>query len=523
MGTGVTDSANLFGFAASYGRYGPGTYVPFLTQGGLGLGDREAYLAETVEKQVARRAYRQYIALMLAQAGFSEGPQRARNVLVLETAIARTHATAADSGKESNADNYWARGDFNQEAPGLDWRAFFAAAGLSKNWDVVVWQPQAIKGAATLVVSQPISVWKDYLRFHLLDREADVLPHRFAEASKTYRQTSGTRQQRAIDVTSRLLPEEVGRLYAPKYFPPERKARVQAILDQVVAASKKRLANAAWMTPDARREALAKLNSVYFGVGYPEAWIDTLGLVIDARDALGNVRRIERWRYQQAVAKIGRDVDRREWAIATHKPGAILNFQLNAYNFAAALLQAPKFDAQASDAANYGAIGAIFAHELTHFFDTLGADYDAQGATRHWWTAADKSQYEALTKPLVAQFADYRPLPDVAVDGGRTLVENFADLAGLAAAFDAHRAALDPNLDKDSTHAKDREFFIGFARSWRATMNDEALLAWVKGDSHPPERYRIATVRNMDAWYEAFDIRPGQKLFLPPNQRVKIW
>jgi endothelin-converting enzyme/putative endopeptidase len=271
------------------------------------------------------------------------------------------------------------------------------------------------------------------------------------------------------------------------------------------------------MSPQARDVALAKLDTVYFGVGYPDEWVDASGLMIDSKDALGNVRRVERWRYERALAKLGRDVDRREWAIAPHTPAAILNFQLNAYNFAAALLQPPKFDADASDAANYGAIGAIFAHELTHFVDTLGADYDVQGAARNWWTAEDKAKYATVSQPLVAQFAAYRPLPDAGIDGSQTLVENFADLAGLASAFDAYREALGSGITQD------REFFMGFARSWRATMKDDAVRVMVKSDGHAPERYRISTVRNLDAWYEAFDVKPGQRLYLPPEERVRVW
>ena len=523
LGTGVYDSASLFGFAASYRPNAAPTYVPFLTQGGLGLGGRDAYLDETVDKQVARRSYRQYIARMLASAGFDDGIQRAQGVIALETAIARTHATAADSSKDSNADNFWARGDFGQEAPGLDWRTFFAAAGLSKQQDFVVWQPQAIKGTAALVSSQPLAVWKDYLRFHLLDREADVLPHRFATHAQAFHGSAAARRQRAIEATSRMLPEEVGRLYVAQYFPPEHKARVQAILEHVAQASILHIAKSQWMSQRARKMAVAKLDAVYFGIGCPEDWPDMSGLAIERNDAVGNQRRIDQWRYQRAVAKLGRGVDRREWAIAAHAPAGLLNFQLNSYNFAAALLQAPKFDPLASDAANYGAIGAIFAHELTHFVDTLGADTDAEGDTREWWTADDKAKYQALTRPLVAQFAGYHPLPGTAIDGSRTLVENFADLAGLRAAFDAHRAALGPGLDPEMLKARDREFFIGFARSWRAAMNDDAVRVMLKGDSHAPERYRIATVRNLDAWYEAFDVKPGDRLYLAPEERVRIW
>lgn len=523
MGVGTYDSAHPIGLSVSYGLHGERTYQPYLTQGGLGLRDREAYLGDGVERQVALRAYRQYVALMLSYAGFDEPMRRARAVVALETAMARSHAPAAESAKETNADHYWGRGDFGLEARGLDWKAFFAAAGLSKQRDFIVWQPGAIKGTSALVASQPLAAWKDYLRFHLLDREADVLPHRFAAAARAFREGPASRRQRALEATSRLLPEDVGRLYAEHFFPPERKARVEAILHHVVGAAKARVAQAEWMTVAARTEALEKLEAMYFGVAYPDAWPVISGLVIDPRDALGNVRRIGRWRYDAALAKLGQDVDRREWAIPWHQPGAILNFQLNAYNFAAALLQAPKFDPEASEAANYGAIGAIFAHEITHFVDSLGAAYDGQGDARNWWMDEDRSRYEARSRALVEQFAAYQPLPWANVDGRRTLVENYADLSGLVLAFEAHRAALGPGLDAATVRARDREFFVGYAKSWRATMNEDALRNWLKADSHAPDRFRVATVRNLDAWYDAFDVKPGQALWLAPGERVRIW
>jgi predicted metalloendopeptidase len=278
------------------------------------------------------------------------------------------------------------------------------------------------------------------------------------------------------------------------------------------------------MTEAAKATALSKLKSMYFGAGYPERWQDDSKLAIDAHDAVGNLRRIADWNYRNALAKLGRPVDRQEWVIAPQTPGAILNFHLNSYNFAAALLQPPKFDPAASDAANYGAIGAIFAHEVSHFVDTLGADYDAQGAARRWWTAEDKAKYDAATQPLVDQFSAYRPFPDLAIDGKLTLVENVADLGGLAAAFDAYREALGSRAaGPEDLRRQDRQFFIGFARSWRAKLTDEAIRAQVKGDGHAPESYRISTVRNLDAWYEAFDVRPGQRLYLPPGSRVRIW
>lgn len=528
LNVGIYDSPNLFGLAVEAGIHGEARYIAYLTQGGLGLGDRDAYLDDAAAKREARARYRDYIASLLDRAEFDRARWRADAVLALETAIARVHANAADSGNDANADHHWRRVEFAKRAPGMDWPAFFAAAGLSKEDDIVAWQPGAITGTAALVASQPLAVWRDYLRFHALDRYADVLPHAIAHPAREFRASLGApavpRERRAIDATNQALPEAVGRLYVQRYFTPADKARVKSILDHVVAALQRRVAAVPWMGGPTKAVALSKLKAMRFGVGYPDRWRDDSALTIDAHDALGNLRRIDEWSYRDALAKLGRDVDRDEWIIAPQMPGAILDFHRNAYNFAAALLQPPKFDPAASDAAAYGAIGAIFGHEASHIVDTLGADYDERGAARNWWSAEDKARYEAVTRPLVDQFAAYRPFPDAAIDGKRTLVENMADLGGLAAAFDAYREVAGPRaVSRDELRRWDREFFIAFARSWRAMLTDEAMRAQLKSDIHAPEAWRIATVRNLDAWYEAFDVQPGQRLYLAPGARVHPW
>jgi predicted metalloendopeptidase len=529
LNLGVYDSSHVFGLAVSSGIHGEPHYFAYLVQGGLGLGDRDAYLDDSPAKQAARIQYRDQVARMLRGAGFDRAAERADAVLALEIALARTHAGAADSAKDTNADNHWWRTEFPKRAPGMSWPVFFAGAGLSRQEQFVAWQPDAIKGTAALVASQPLTAWKDYLRFHVVDRYADVLPRSIAEPARAFHTASSgsasvAREERAIDATNQALPDAVGRLYVQRYFPPATKARVQSILDNVVAAFSRRVAAVPWMSEPTKGVALAKLKGMYFGVGYPEKWQDDSTLEIDAHDPVGNLRRVTDWNYRLAVAKLGRPVDHQEWFIAPQSPGAILNFQLDSYNFAAALLQPPKFDPAASEAAGYGAIGAIFAHEVSHFVDTLGADYDAQGAARPWWTAEDKARYEAAARPLVDQFSAYRPFPDLAVDGKLTATENVADLGGLAAAFDAWRQTPAARAaSPDELRRQDRQFFTAFARGWRAKVSDEAMRAQLKGDGHAPESYRIATVRNLDAWYEAFDVRPGQKLYLAPGERVRIW
>jgi predicted metalloendopeptidase len=448
--------------------------------------------------------------------------------MTLETAIAQSQTTREAS---ANATNLWTRADFAREAPGMDWSAFFAAAGLDRQQAFVAWQPTAVKGVAALVASQPLEAWKDYLRVRVVDDYADVLPRAFAEQALVFHGTAATgkpnespRAQRALDATLSAMSDAVGKMYVERYFPAEQKARVEAIVANVIAAFCQHVEAATWMSPETRALAVAKLKALYFGMGYPDKWQDYSDLSVDPADALGNVRRVADRNYAQALARLGKPVDMKEWWIPPQRVGAVLTFQQNAYNFAAALLQAPKFDATASDAANYGAIGAIVGHEVSHSVDQLGMDWDAEGRTKHWWTAEDSSRFQVAVAPLVQQFSSYHPFPDVAVNGTLTLTENVADLGGLASAFDAYRRTLGAKAsDKAYVRQQDREFFLGFARSWRAKTRDDALRAQLASDPHAPEWYRIATVRNVDAWYDAFDVRPGDRLYLEPRARVRIW
>ncbi|MGL5003150.1 MAG: M13 family metallopeptidase [Casimicrobium sp.] len=529
-------SSHILGLAVQASTYGEKNNAAFLVQGGLGLPERDDYLSAESDTQAKRSQRQAAIArvLVLIDANAAQtkttAAKRAEAVMALETAIARSHATSEASDNERNADNRWTRADFVRQAPGMDWSAFFAAAGIGKQQTFVAWQPSAIKGVAALVATQSLSVWKDYLRVRLIDAYAEVLPRSFAELSPALRGDSASepqtrRLQRADAATHAHLREAIGRMYSERYFPAAHKARVQEVTSNVVAAFTRRVEAVTWMSPTTKAQALAKLKAVYFGVGYPEKWADYADLAVSPIDAVGNLQRIAQRNYRRTISKLGQPVDNTEWTVAPQRASAVLFFQQNSYNFAAALLQLTKFDPTASDAANYGAIGAIVGHELSHFVDTLGAEYDADGRFRRWWTVQDMSQYEALTSPLNRQIASYRPLPDAAINTKLTLVENVADLGGLLAAFDAHRAALGTKIsDKEYVRQQDRQFFIGFARSWRGRMTEAALRKYLATDNHTPEHYRIAIVRNMDAWYDAFDVQPGQRLYLAPEARVRgIW
>jgi len=298
---------------------------------------------------------------------------------------------------------------------------------------------------------------------------------------------------------------------------------VRVIIENVATAFRAHVAHAAWLSPASRKTALAKLDSLYVGIGYPEDWEDWSDLRIDLGDAFGNAQRIAERNDRQALARLNRAYDPHEWVLTPHTVGAVLIFQQNAYEFAAALLQPPKYDSAASDAATYGAIGAIIGHDTSHFVDVLGADYEPDGRMRRWWTADDSANFEAAAEPIVRQFSEYQPLPGLNVNGRLTRTENVADLAGLTAAFEAHRKSLGAKAaDRDYVRRADREFFIAFAQAFGAKMNETAIRAQLATD-HAPEMYRMDTVRNLDAWYEAFDVIPGHRLYLEPAARVRIW
>jgi putative endopeptidase len=534
MNIGIFQSSHLLGLAVQASIHGEKNYVAFLVQGGLSLPERERYLSADPAMQALRGRYLEAVSRVLTLVGVTgDAPRRAEAVLALETAIAQSHATAEVSGVEKNADNLWTRADFANKAPGMDWVMFFSAAGMPRQASFVAWQPSAVQGAAALVASQPLEVWKDYLRLRAVTDSIDVLPRAFADQRPALRgeapdgERQVARKQKADEAVQAAMGDAVARMYVQNYFPSEYKARLQTIAANVRAAFARRVAAVTWMSPASKATALAKLKVLYIGLAYPEKWQDYADLIVSREDPAGNLQRIAARNYRQNVARLGKPVDNSEWSIAPQVVGGILMFQQNSLDLTAALMVPPKFDPTASDAMNYGAIGAIIGHEMSHFIDTLGAEYEVDGRARRWWTPDDVARFQAANQPLVEQFAAYRPLPDLApdlaIDGKLTLSENIADLGGLAAAFDAYRATLGSDA-ADHAHLlqHDREFFIGFAQSWRSKYSETGLRKQAAND-HAPETYRIATVRNIDAWYDAFDVRPGSRLYLEPAARVRIW
>jgi predicted metalloendopeptidase len=518
LGFGIYKSASVLGLSVEQSIHGERTNVGFLVQGGLGLPDRDDYA-----DPAKRERYRAYIAKMLTLAGFDRADERAAAVLALETAIAQGHATREASANDRNADNVWMRADFTQKAPGMDWTLFFDAAGLRKQQELVVWQPTTVTGLAAQVASQPLEAWKDYLRFHTIHDYADVLPRAFADKALAMRGATSSRAERALAATQSATSGAIGRMYAERYFPAAQKARVEQITENVRAALIERVQQTTWLSPATKADALTKLRTVYVGIGYPDQWEDSSTLNIDAADPLNNLRRVRERDDRNTVARLGAPVNLEYWYSAPQTVGALLVFQQNAYTMSAALLEPPKYDHASSDAAAYGSVGALIGHDLTHYIDVLGAEYDKDHRMRHWWTAEDAQHFEAVTQPLVVQFSAYQPLPSVSIDGKLSLTENIADLGGLAAAFDAYRKTLGSRAaDADYVRRQDREFFLAYAQTQRRKAGETWLRKQAASD-HAPEEYRAATVRNLDAWYDAFDVRPGQRLYLPPAARVRVW
>jgi putative endopeptidase len=520
----------LFGAWISLDLNSPDRYAAYLLQGGLGLPDRDYYLDPSPEMEKIRAAYRGHIATVLKLAGVSDSESKAARVFDLEKKIAGVHATRTESMDVLKGNNPWKRDDFASKAPGMDWSAFFDGAGLQAAPAVIVWHPSAVTGIAALVGSEPLETWRDYLAFQFVDSSVG-LPRAFVnEAFGFYGKVlSGTPQlrerwKRAVDATNNALGLAVGRMYVRDHFPPESKAQLQSMVREIIAAFGRRIDALGWMAPRTKAAAKAKLSTLIVGIGYPDKWRDWSTLQVVRGEAFMNARRAELFEYEYNRAKLGKPVDRGEWAMTPQTVNAVNLPIQNALNFPAAILQPPFFDPAADAAANFGSIGATIGHEISHSFDDQGSQFDASGKLENWWTTDDLAHFKAASEKLVAQYNAYRPFPDLHVNGQLTLSENIADLAGLAASYDAYRLSLRgrPAPVHDG-FGGDQRFFLSYGQSWRDKTREPALRQQILTDGHSPDEYRADVVRNLDAWYAAFQVKSGQKLFLAPGERVKVW
>ena len=526
-----TYTPNLFGLWVAQDLDDPAHYSPFLVQGGLGMPDREYYLDPSQGMADIRNKYREHIAAMLRLAGFSQPEARAAAIMELEHRIAQAHVSREETEDVAKGNNHMTLAQLQERAPGLDWKLYFDAAGLGGQDRFVVWQPAAFTGIAALVGSVPVDTWKDYLAFRAIDGRASVLPTAIQNEGFAFygRTLSGTPQlrerwKRAVDATNAALGDAVGRLYVARYFPPQSKARADAMVRDLIRAFGARVDRLDWMAPSTKAKAKAKLAVLKVGIGYPDKWRDYAGLRVVRGDAFGNLERSEQYDLKDAIAKLHRPVDRSEWVMTPQTVNAVNLPAMNALNFPAAILQPPFFDAARPAAMNYGAIGTVIGHEISHSFDDQGAQFDAEGRLANWWTPADLEHFHAAAQRLARQYDAYTPFPDLHVNGKLTLSENIADVAGLATAYDAWKLSLNgrpaPVLQG---FTGEQQLFLAFAQNWRNKAREPAQRQQILTDGHAPARYRAATVRNLDAWYPAFNVKLGQKLALPPEERVKIW
>src|SRR5579862_95393 len=538
------ETDNIVGLWVTQDLDNPARYLPYLLQGGLSMPDRDYYLSSNDSMQRIRQEFLQHIENVFKLAGLPNAHASAARVYELEMRIAKVHSSRSESEDVAKANNHWQRADFDKRAPGMDWTQFFGAAGLGKQAEFVVWHPTALTGIAELVSTGSLDDWRCYLNFHLLEHpmlahlgrghaypQAPPLPRAMVDEDFHFYGTilEGTPQlsvrwKRGVSVTDAALGDAIGKLYVAKYFPPEAKAQITALVDTLLKAFALRIDRLTWMSPETRAQAKAKLAALKVGVGYPEHWIDYTGLRVVRDDAYGNAERAERFDLARNLAKLGKPVDRSEWVMTPQTVNAVNLPAMDALNFPAGILQPPLFDAHRNAALNYGDTGATIGHEISHSFDDQGALFDAQGRFRNWWTASDLARFQDAGARLAAQFDTYKPFPDLAVNGKLTLSENIADVAGLSAAYDAYHLSLNgAEAPLDHGYTGDQQFFIGFAENWRAKDREPALRQQIITDGHAPDEYRAATVRNIDAWYKAFDVQPGQKLYLAPADRVPVW
>jgi len=529
---GLTANADhVFGVWVNQGFEDSQHNLPHLWQGGLGMPDRDSYIDSSPKMAELRGEYQAHIAAMLKLADLADPEAKAARILSLEVRMAQSHAPEADAADVFKQNNTWKRADFFVKAPGIDWNAYFKSAGLAGQSDFVVWQPSAVTGTSALVSSEGIDVWKDYLRFHVIEHYASVLPKAVAVEDFNFygkilsgAQKAPERSEAAIAATNAAMGQAVGQLYTQRYFSAEAKAKAQAMAGDLRTAYRARIANLTWMSAETKKRALAKLAALKIIVGYPDTWIDYSALEVLRGDAFGNLRRAEAFNRLRNLAQLKTSVDPIEWPINPQVPGAVIMFSPNAEFFTAGILQPPYFDSQGDAASNYGSAGAGMAHEISHSFDELGNIYDDQGRLGKWWTAEDLAKYHEEASKLAAQLNGYCPLANLCVNGKQVLTESIADLAGLLVAHDAYVLSLKGKSDAViGGLSGEQRFFLAFSQRWRKIQDEAALRRQVAADNHPPGEYRSDAVRHVDAWYKAYDVTPSDKLYLKPEDRVGIW
>ena len=509
----------------------PDSYVAGFAQSGLGLPDRDYYFKDDPKLANVRAAYQVYLAKALTRAGAPDASGRAAAVFAFEKGLAQAHWTRVDSRDADKTYNQWTTADFAAKAPGFPWPAYMAALHLPARPFYLVAQPSAIAGEAKMWADTPLPVLKDFITAFMIGRYAPYLASDIHQEAFAFFNTTvygvpqvEPRWKRAVGAVSDGMGEAIGQQYVARHFPPEAKVAADSLVKNIIAAMNARLDKLEWMAPETKAKAHAKLAAFRPKIGYPDTWRDYSALVIRRDDLVGNIARANAFEFDRGLHKLGTPMDRTEWGMDPMTINAYANPTWNEIVFPAAILQPPFFDPKADPAVNYGGIGAVIGHELSHHFDDQGRKYDPTGKLADWWTPQDVTRFKAFTDKLVAQYDGYQPIPGQHIQGALTLGENIADLAGLTVALDAYHRSLGgkPAPIIDGTTG-DQRFYYGWAQVWREKVREQALRSQLLSDPHSPGHQRVLTVRNLDPWYAAFKVRPGQKGYLAPEQRVRIW
>lgn len=507
-------------------------YAVYLGQGGLGLPDRDYYFKDDEASVNIINQYKAYLTDMFTLAGNTDAAAAAERVYALEKALAEHHWTRLESRNADKTYNKMSATELNSSMGSFDWAAFAEGVKLAGVSDIIVRQPSYFEGFAKVVQSADLQTWQDYLTMRAINSYADKLSSNFADRRFAFYSTtlSGVEEQqprwkRAVDASDEVLGELTGKLYVERHFKPEAKARMEQLVANLIKAYEISIKELEWMTEETKVAALEKLSTFTPKIGYPDKWKDYSALEIKADDLVGNFMRASHWAYDDMLNKLGKPIDKSEWFMTPQTVNAYYNPVNNEIVFPAAILQPPFFNMEADDAVNYGGIGGVIGHEVGHGFDDQGAKYDGNGNLRNWWTEQDKGQFQARGAKLIGQYNRFEPLPGVNVNGAVALGENIGDLGGMTVALKAYHLSLEgkeaPVMDG---FTGEQRFFISWAQVWRTKFREEALRRQLSTGPHSPAHYRvIGVLPNIPEFYTAFDIKEGDKMYLPPEQRVKIW
>ncbi len=524
--------AQPFAYFISIDKKNSNQYISYVYQRGIGMPDRDYYLSDDANMKDTREKYRAYVRDLLAAAGDADAAATAENIITLEKRLAQVQWTRVQNRDAEKTYNKFTVAEAQSLLPGFDWRAFFEGVAAPKVDVLVAAQPNFFNALGLALQEVPLAQWRDYLRYKLIDAYAPYLSSRFVNLNFEFngRVLSGTseiepRWKRGVAAVDNAIGELTGKVYVAKYFPPQAKQRATQLVANLQRAYAEGIDRLEWMSPETKQQAHAKLAKFTPKIGYPDKWKDWSQLVVRRDDLVGNVMRANIVDSDRNVAKLGQPVDRTEWSMTPQTVNAYYNPPANEIVFPAAILQPPFFDATADDAVNYGAIGGVIGHETSHGFDDQGRHYDGDGNLKNWWSDADDKEFRARTAMLVKEYSSFSPLPGQFVNGELTLGENIADLAGVAMAFRAYKLSLNgkpaPIIDG---YSGEQRFFIGWAQVWARKYRDDELRKRLLTDPHSPSEYRVnGIVANQPGFYSAFDLKPKDKLYRDPKDRVKIW